>query len=138
MPKLSSLFIRSSLVWLGLGFLTGALMLTNKGLSFYAPIMGYIGLHIQFVLIGWILNLVMGVAYWMFPRFTPEETGMEVRGYPWAAWTALLAVNGGLVLATIGHWVGEYTWTPMLAYGLYVLGVVFFVVNAWPRVKPHK
>ena len=69
MPRLSVLFVRAALVYLAIGLTVGMLLLWNKGM----PISPYIWLllpsHIEFLLIGWIVQLALGVAFWILPRW---------------------------------------------------------------------
>ena len=69
MPRLSVWIIRTALLYLGLGFTWGALMLFQKGVSLGAGLLRMMPMHIEFVLIGWTLHLAMGVAFWILPRF---------------------------------------------------------------------
>jgi heme/copper-type cytochrome/quinol oxidase subunit 1 len=59
--------------------------------------------HIEFLLFGWIVQLVLGVASWIFPRF------WRSRGNQTPAWISFGLLNlgvwlagGGLLLATPG------------------------------------
>ncbi len=67
MPKYAVWLIRISYVYLILGFTLGALLLINKATGFYPEIWLLLPAHIEIVLFGWIMQLVMGVAYWSFP-----------------------------------------------------------------------
>lgn len=69
MPRISLCFVRASLGYLALGFTLGALLLWNKGVAFAPFVWRLLPLHIEASLVGWVVQLVMGVAYWMFPRF---------------------------------------------------------------------
>ena len=68
MPHLSRLFMRAALVYLGFGFTLGALLLANKGIPFAPFVWGLLPAHIEFLLLGWFLQLAFGVAYWILPR----------------------------------------------------------------------
>lgn len=136
MPTLSTWYIRLALVYLVIGFSLGALMLVHKGVPFEPAIMVFLSLHIEYLLIGWVVQLVIGVAYWMFPRFTPEKTGMKVRGYETAARVALVLINGGLLMTTVGYLWPRLLWMTLAGHGMEAAGVVAFVINIWPRVKP--
>ena len=72
MTRLSVWTVRTALLYLGAGFLIGALMLTQKGLPFDPALLRMLPMHIEFVLIGWTLQLAMGIAFWILPRFSRE------------------------------------------------------------------
>lgn len=129
---------RIALIYMVIGFTIGALMLADKGFILFPRIVIYLPIHYEFLLMGWILNMVFGVAYWMFPRFTPKETGMRSRGFERFAWIALVLLNAGILLfsATI-----IFPLSPgwkVLGRVLETAGILAFAVNAIPRVKPVK
>ena len=68
MPRLSVWIIRTALLYLGIGFTFGALMLFNKGVPFDPMLWRLLRPHIEFVLLGWTMQLAMGVAFWIMPR----------------------------------------------------------------------
>ena len=63
MPRLSVWTIRAALVALGIGFLFGALMLANKGVPFDPSLWRLLPAHIELVLLGWTMQLALGVAF---------------------------------------------------------------------------
>jgi hypothetical protein len=88
-------------------------------------------------MVGWVTQLIIGVAYWMFPKFTKEQP----RGSAPLAWAVYWLLNSGLLLRVIAEpWQSVHPhplwgWLLVGAAGLQWLGGVAFVVNTWPRVK---
>ena len=136
MPRFSTWSIRLALAYLFVGFTLGALMLAHKGIYLLPGVMELLAVHQELLLIGWVIHLVMGVAYWMFPRFTPEKTGLRPRGFVRAAWMALGMLNLGLVLFVLGETLFDAGWLVLVGRGMETLAVAAFLVNLWPRVKP--
>ena len=99
MPLVSVWFIRSALLYLLAGFTLGALLLASKGLALPPELWRWLSVHLELLLVGWLVQLVMGVAYWIFPRFgmTPQARGREG-----LAWLALVLLNGGVWIACLG------------------------------------
>lgn len=99
MPRVSVWFVRIALVCLGAGFTLGALLLANKGTGFAPSLWRWLPVHLELLLVGWFVQLVMGVAYWIFPRFglTPAARGRES-----LAWLALALLNTGIWLVCVG------------------------------------
>lgn len=131
MPRLSCWFIRASLIYLGIGFTLGALMLANKGLGFYPPLWRVLPVHIETLLVGWFVQLALGVAFWILPRLQqgpPRGNETLVRlafvllnlGIGWVIVETVFMVHG---LASVGR---------MAEIG----GVLAFVIGSWRRVKP--
>jgi hypothetical protein len=131
MPKLSVWLIRASLVYMGIGFLFGALILHHKGIPIYVWTWKLLNPHIEIMIYGWTMQFVMGVAYWILPRFTGEgRFGRTDLG-----WWSFALLNLGVLLTSVEGWfmVGPFS----LIGRLCTLGaVVAFVVMMWPRVKP--
>ena len=132
MPRLSVIFIRVALLYLALGFTFGALMLFEKGVPVYPALLRLLPAHIEFVLIGWTMQLAMGVAFWILPRFG----GGASRGDERPVWLALALLNLGVWLAGFG---AALDWPPVLPLAGRIAeagAVAAFVLHAWPRIKP--
>ena len=67
MPKLTIWFIRTALIYLLLGFTVGGVLLTQKGINLFPKIWILLPVHIEWMFIGWIFQLAMGVAFWILP-----------------------------------------------------------------------
>jgi cbb3-type cytochrome oxidase subunit 1 len=132
MTRLSVWTVRAALLYLGTGFLIGALMLTQKGVSFDPALLRMLPMHIEFVLIGWTLQLAMGIAFWILPRFSREPRyGNQTLG-----WLALGFLNIGILCAGLGQWLNAPSAVFLLGRLLELAAWLFFVLQAWPRVKP--
>ena len=130
MPRLSVWFIRLSLVYLALGFTFGGLLLLNKGLPISPLTWRLLPAHIEFVLFGWTVQLVMGMAFWILPRFPHPP----VRGDERLAWAALLLLNIGVGLLGLSVLVTS-SWLTLLGRLAEAFGVLAFALHAWPRIK---
>lgn len=131
MPRLSCWFIRMALIHLLVGFTFGMLLLSNKGIPLHAQIWRLLPAHIELLLFGWIVQLVLGVAYWILPRFYTE------RRTPHLAWFAFGALNLGVWLVAYAPFSGSFSANFLLGGRVIeVAALVAFVLHAWPRVKP--
>lgn len=106
-------------------------MLINKGLPFSPFIWQLLPAHIELLLFGWMVQLVLGVAYWILPRliFGPP------RGNERVLWMVYGVLNVGVLLVALGQtllWPGAIL---LLGRGCEVAAVIGFVSQAWPRVK---
>ena len=131
MPRLSCWFVRASLVYLALGFTFGALMLANKGLGFYPAIWLVLPVHMETLLMGWFVQLALGMAFWILPRF---KNGAP-RGNEALYWLAFVLLNLGIGLVFANAVFSLQT--------LVLLGrvsesgrIAVFVIGAWRRVRP--
>ena len=71
MPRLSCWFVRASLIHLSVGAVFGGLILSAKG---FPVSMNWAWLllaaHIQVMVGGWLVQLTLGMAYWLFRAWT--------------------------------------------------------------------
>jgi heme/copper-type cytochrome/quinol oxidase subunit 1 len=112
------------------GFTLGGLLLFQKGVPLHPLLWRLLPTHVEFLLLGWILQLAMGVAYWILPR------SRGTRGREEAAWLAFFLLNVGIWLAGVGPALNASGWV-RVAGRLSELGAALaFGAHAWPRVKP--
>lgn len=131
MPKLSVWFARAALLHMGIGFLFGALLLCHKGIPIYAWTWRLLNPHIELVIFGWTMQFVMGIAFWILPRFSGEgRYGRVVLG-----WWSFALLNAGIIATSLGQWFALPT-LPIVGRLLTLSAVVLFAVMIWPRVKP--
>jgi len=131
LPRLSCWFIRASLVYLLLGFSFGSLLLANKGIVFYPSLWRLLPSHMEFLLIGWMVQLVFGVAFWILPRFG-EGSPRGKESLVWGAWSLL---NLGIWLVVMQP-VFNQAWFSLIGRVSEMAGVLAFVFVIWKRVKP--
>lgn len=130
MPRLSVWFVRTSLLYLLVGFFFGALLLAQKGIPFYTPIWYLFPLHMEFLLVGWLIQLAMGVAFWIIPRFSSGSP----RGPVALAWVSFALLNTGILIGILQYWFPD---TVLLGRVAEVAAGFLFVFGSWQRIKPH-
>jgi hypothetical protein len=132
MPRLSYWCIRASLLYLAVGFTLGALLLFHKDVPLHPALWRLLPPHIEFVLLGWTLQLAMGVAFWILPRHLQgPEQGREV-----TAWLAFVLLDGGVLMVGIGWMLRAPALIPLLGRMAEAGSAVAFGVHAWRRVRP--
>jgi hypothetical protein len=134
MPTLSRFYTRSALIYLGIGFTLGALILSAKAGMGDLRAWAWLRVHIVMLVNGWLIQLSLGVAYWILPRIQQSDRGRS----RWA-WSSFIVMQTGLVLNAIsgvGLWLPELygCFVPALLLQLCAIGL--FAVHAWPRIRP--
>lgn len=99
MPDISKYMIKASFFWLFAGGLTGALLLAEKAIPFWPAIWLFLPVHVSTMIFGWMLQFVLGVAYWMLPKYRQEPS----RGRVLPAKVSLFALNTGVIISSAGH-----------------------------------
>jgi hypothetical protein len=130
MPRLSVWFVRASLIYLLFGFAFGALILVQKGISYYPPVWNLFPMHMEFLLIGWFAQLAMGVAFWILPRFSSGQP----RGNVKLVWLSFVLMNFGILFSALYLWLPG---APLIGHAVEASAGIIFGFGLWRRVKPH-
>jgi hypothetical protein len=130
MPDLSIWFVRAALVHLTFGFTIGALMLANKGVTIHPAMLRLLPAHIEFLLMGWTLQLALGVAFWILPRFMSDRP----RGNERLAWLSFALLNGGVWLVGLGSVLVGPPAVVLLGRLAEMGAAVAFAAHLWPRI----
>ncbi|HEY7636937.1 MAG TPA: hypothetical protein VH763_15415 [Gemmatimonadales bacterium] len=134
MPRLTRWFVRAAML-----YLVAALVL---GVAIQVPAWAQVPLfralwptYLHLLVVGWLTQLIFGVAYWMFPRYSAEQP----RGSERLGWAGLILLNTGLSLRIIAE-----PWYSVAGSGgillvasalLQLLAGWAFVANTWPRIR---
>ncbi len=138
MPRVTRWFVRLSFLYL-VGALIIGLGLAARRLGWGPTIVArFSPVYFHFFMLGWATQLIFGVAHWMFPNYSPEAP----RGREALVWTTLVTVNVGLLLRAIAEpLLGRgpvWGWLLVFAALLQWVGILTFVWNSWPRVRPRR
>ena len=131
MPRLSVWFVRCSRIYLLLGFSVGGLLLANKGILFAPWLWSLLPAHMEFLLLGWMGQLAMGVAFWILPRFVSTRP----RGREGFIYIASVTLNLGIWIIALQSYL-ESTWLTPGGRVLEALSGVRFLFGSWQRIKP--
>jgi hypothetical protein len=97
MPPIARTFIKAAFVYFLAAFLLGALMMLDRWLSFSRWLKVVYLSQLHLLVVGWITQLAIGVAYWIFPRFLKIQDPRP-RGSDALAWAVLISLNVGLLM----------------------------------------
>jgi hypothetical protein len=130
MHRQARYFIRTALVCLLAASSVGALVLLDQGLSIDSRIAALLPVFYHLLMVGWVTQLICGVALWMFPPLSREQPRGDTR----LGWFAYAALNGGLLLRAIFE--PLHAWMPLPWLGWPLAASAFLQMLAiWPRVK---
>ncbi len=139
MPLLTRWYIKTSLVYLVLALVAGLILAGQSVWNVPPPAFSLFPTYLHLLVEGWVTMLIIGVAFWMFPKYLPDLP----RGNETLAWAGYLLLNAGLVLRTIAEPVNGVILSPGSLWGILLafaallqwLGGMAFVANIWGRVK---
>lgn len=137
MPKLTRLYIKSSLIYF-IGALILGFMLSIRNIWNLPTFWGTLNpVYIHLFLLGWVSQLIFGVVHWMFPKFSKDKP----RGSEILSWMTFVLINIGLILRIVSEPLSgsnpKSVWGWLLAASAvfqWAAGVSF-VVNTWGRIK---
>ena len=96
MPPLSRWYIKLAMLYLVAGLIVSIIQALPAGLR--PSLFAFTGpAYIHMLVVGWITQMIFGVAYWMFPKDTAEAP----RGHDSVANVTLVLLNVGLLLRVI-------------------------------------
>ena len=131
MPTLTRWGVRAALLYLVAGFTFGQLLLANKGVPFQPALWRLLPAHVEFLFVGWTVQLALVVAHWIIPRFRGGEFGRER-----LAQASFILLNCGVLLAGLGPLLGAPPWVRLGGRLLEAAAVLAFGIYIWPRIRP--
>ena len=137
MPPLTRWFIKTSLVYFILALAVGLLLAVQGIWSLSLRLAGMFPVYIHLLVEGWLTLLIMGVVFWMFPKYTRDRP----RGSEALGWATYILVNVGLIIRVISEPINTqqpamlWGWLLVTAAVLQWSGGMAFVANTWSRVK---
>jgi hypothetical protein len=137
MPSLARWYIKTALLYLAASLLVGVWIAAGRLLEAGGPAQVLWPGYLHLLTVGWLTQLIFGVAYWLFPRHSKERPYGDTR-LPALAYGGL---NLGLLLRLVAEpavvWQPSPAWSGALAASALVqwLAGMTFAVYLWKRVK---
>jgi cbb3-type cytochrome oxidase subunit 1 len=137
MPILTRWFLKSSLLFFILSVVLGVILAARAPLNLPSIINAFSPVYFHLFMVGWVTQLIFGVVFWMFPKFSKEKP----RGSEMIGWLVFWTLNIGLVLRLIGepaqalNPIPVWGWVLAVSAVLQWLAGIAFVLNTWGRVK---
>ncbi len=137
MPRLVRWFIKAGLIYLMMALTTGVLLQARTVIELPSWMATLHPVYIHLLTVGWITQLIIGVAYWMFPKFSRERP----HGSEFLGWATFVTLNIGLFLRLLSEprvtmrSEPDLGWLLALSAVLQTVAGWLFVVNIWLRVK---
>lgn len=138
MPTVSRWFLRASLLYMLAALILGIVTAAGAAVESAVPWLSVLTpVQVHLWTVGWLTQLIFGVAHWLFPKHSSEHP----RGHVWLMWVAFAGINGGLLLRVVaeplatGAAAGAVGAALVGAAGLQWLGGTAFAVHAWTRVR---
>ena len=131
-------YIKTAILFLGVGLVLGGWMMVRRELASAAPSSYMISAHTHAIFVGFVMMMILGVALWMFPRPEKGDTRYSPRAAEGAYWLVTIGTAGRIAGELARQQVSSpaLRWTVMLCGLAQVAGIGLFFVNMWPRIRP--
>ncbi len=136
MPTLTRWYLKTALIYLVASLVVGVMLAARSIWSLPALFSGFGPVYFHLFMVGWVAQLIFGVIYWLFPRYSQELH----RGRSWLGWLTFSLLNTGLLLRVVAEPMNALqsgpAWDWLLALSAFLQWVagLAFVYNTWPRV----
>ncbi len=135
MPQLVRWTIKTALIYFVIALSMAALVAAQPLLGLSPTLQALRPVYLHFLMVGWVTQLIIGMAYWMFPKFSKERP----RRSDTAAWGVYVALNSGLILRGFGEPLTalqpDAGWMLALSAVCQLVAAWAFIFNTWSRVK---
>jgi heme/copper-type cytochrome/quinol oxidase subunit 1 len=131
-------FLKTAILFLAVGLGLGLWMMIVRELELRLPGSYLVSAHTHAILVGFVMMMIFGVALWLFPRPSKEDT----RYTPRAAEAAYWLVTVGTAARIAGELARPYTnamevrVATLVAGVLQVAGIAVFFYTMWSRIRP--
>jgi heme/copper-type cytochrome/quinol oxidase subunit 1 len=131
-------YIKTAIAFLAVGLTLGVWMIARRELFGAAPSAYLVSAHTHALFVGFVMQMILGVALWLFPRPAKDDRRYNVRLTAAAYWL--------LTLSTAGRIAGELLRTAFDATALRVfvlscgaaqaIAILLFFYTIWNRIRP--
>jgi len=131
-------FIKTAVIFLAIGLLTGAYILVQRELFGIWPQPYVVSAHTHAVFVGFVMFMILGVALWLFPKPLRSDPRYRPALIEIVYWLLL----SGTLLRFLGELARAYINNPLLAWLVVLAGfaqvasLLLYVWTMWYRIRP--
>jgi hypothetical protein len=131
-------FIKTAIAFLTVGLAIGVWMIARRELFGVFPAPYLVSAHTHALFVGFVMEMILGVALWLFPRPAKEDRRYSVRSVGVAYWLLTLA-TAGRVAGELAHPLVD---SPVLRWAVLACGlgqavaILTFFFTIWTRIRP--
>jgi heme/copper-type cytochrome/quinol oxidase subunit 1 len=131
-------FIKTGIIFLGLGLLLGFWLMVQREILGIWPHPNLVSAHMHAVMVGFVMFMILGVALWLFPRAAKEDTRYTPGRAAASYWILLVATGSRFVAEVARAWVAAdwLGWVVVLSGLGQIVGLGVYFWTMWPRIRP--
>lgn len=135
MPVIVRWYLRTAMIMFVSALLVGIAQALSDRVAFLPP--GLTPVYFHLLMVGWVTQFILGIAIWMLPKYSQQKP----RRSDTLSWAVYGLLNAGLITRALAEPMNSFS--PGAAWGWLLVASallqwtagLFFVINAWPRVK---
>lgn len=130
-------FIKTGIVFLFIGLSLGAWMLVERELYHRYPSPYLLSAHTHLIAVGFVMQMILGVALWLFPRPASDDTRYRPLLITVSWWCVTIGTAGralGEVLRPFDR-AEALGWYIVLSGAAQVIGLTVFFYTMWTRIR---
>lgn len=137
MPPLTRWYVRTALAYFVAALAVGVALMLRLVIDLPTAVAALQPVYFHLLMVGWVTQLIFGVVFWMFPKYSAEHP----RGSEALGWVTYWLLNAGLLLRAVGEPLmairptGGTGWLLAASAVLQLLAGWAFIANSWARVK---
>lgn len=137
MPTLTRYYIKAGLIYFVVALSLAVALAARPYLRLPESFVAFSPVYLHLLMVGWVTQLILGVVYWMFPKYSKEYP----RGSERLGWLAFGLLNAGLILRVLGEPMAVVNpgaaggWMLALSALFQLIAGWAVVINTWGRVK---
>lgn len=131
-------FIKTSVIFLIVGILTGLYMSISKYIFNYGYSQELISAHTHLILVGSVMMMIMGVALWFFPRADKEDKRYNPDLILTSYWMMTIGTALRFIFQVSYNFIISDLLKILIASSsvLQVLAMILFFYSMWGRIRP--
>ncbi len=131
-------YLKTGILFLGVGLVLGGWMIVRRELYDISPSLYLVSAHTHAILVGFIVMMILGVALWLFPRPDKTDVRYEPRMAEIAYWLLTIGTATRLVTEILRDNSSSniLRWLVVLSSFAQIAGIVLFFYTMWSRIRP--
>jgi len=131
-------FIKTAIGFLAIGLTIGVWMIARRELFGVFPTPYLVSAHTHALFVGFVMEMILGVALWLFPRPAKDDQRYNVRAAEAAYWVLTVSTAGRIG----GELARQAVTAPALRYFVLLCGlgqaiaILLFFHTIWTRIRP--
>lgn len=131
-------FIKTSVIFLMIGIITGLYMALAKYVFKSGYTQELISAHTHLILVGSVMMMIMGVALWFFPRAEKDDKKYNPDLILATYWIMTISTSSRFIFQVIANFIyAEWIhYSIAVSAFLQVLAMLLFFYSMWGRIRP--